>query len=77
MDYRFEIVVNWLPATTPELLHAQLQERRQAQPAKMVVNWPVPPLSARLWEQLVKAEILPQGCYPTPAVDPANPWKVL
>lgn len=33
--------------------------------------------AAELWEQRVKAEILPQGCYPIPPVDPANPWKVL
>lgn len=33
--------------------------------------------AAESWEQRVRAEILPQGCYPTPPVDPANPWKVL
>jgi hypothetical protein len=32
-----------------------LHARRQAQPARLIVNAPIPPLSARLWEQLVLA----------------------
>lgn len=33
--------------------------------------------AAESWEQRVKAEILPQGCFPIPPVDPGKPWKVL
>ena len=34
---------------------AQLESRRAGQPARLVVNTPVPPLPARLWERLVLA----------------------
>jgi predicted Rossmann fold flavoprotein len=53
-DYRFDIVVNWLPAMTEEKLRIELAERAKKQPAKLIVNWPVAPLPARLWEALVE-----------------------
>jgi hypothetical protein len=34
---------------------ALLESRRAAQPARLVVNTPLPPLAARLWERLVLA----------------------
>jgi hypothetical protein len=55
LDYRFTLQVNWLPHLNAETLANQLQSRRHSQPAKLVVNWPVAPLSARLWEALVLA----------------------
>ncbi len=54
-NYRFILQVNWLPPLNPEQVDAELRARRQAQPARLVVNTPVAPLSARLWEQLVQA----------------------
>jgi predicted Rossmann fold flavoprotein len=54
-DYRFALHVNWLPALNAEKLAAELQSRRDSQPAKLVVNTPVAPLPARLWEALVLA----------------------
>ena len=54
-DYRFSLLVNWLPQFNTETLAAELEARRRSQPAKRVVNSPVPPLSARLWEALVLA----------------------
>lgn len=54
-DYRFVLRVKWLPDLTEAALAAELEQRRQAQPAKLVVNTPVSPLPARLWEQLVLA----------------------
>ncbi|HUS35578.1 MAG TPA: NAD(P)/FAD-dependent oxidoreductase [Verrucomicrobiae bacterium] len=53
-NYNFDIVVNWLPALTEEKLRNELAERAKKQPAKLVVNWPVAPLPARLWEALVE-----------------------
>jgi predicted Rossmann fold flavoprotein len=47
--------VNWLPHLGPETLSSELQSRRNAQPARLVVNTPLAPLTARLWEQLVRA----------------------
>ena len=55
LDYKFPLRVNWLPQLDTDALTAELQARRQSQPARLVVNTPVPPLSARLWEQLVLA----------------------
>jgi predicted Rossmann fold flavoprotein len=40
---------------TEEKLAAEFQARRQSQPAKLVVNFPIASLPARLWEQLVIA----------------------
>jgi predicted Rossmann fold flavoprotein len=53
VDYKFPVTVNWLPAMTEEKLRNELADRSKKQPAKLVVNWPVAPLPARLWEALV------------------------
>ena len=55
VDYRFPLRVNWLPHLAREAIAAQLESRRAAQPARFVVNTPLPPLPARLWERLVLA----------------------
>jgi predicted flavoprotein YhiN len=54
-DYRFPLRLNWLPRLGEEALGAELQARRDTQPARLVVNSPISPLSARLWERLVLA----------------------
>ncbi len=61
LSYRFPLRVNWLPHLNLETLAAVLQSRRDAQPARRVVNTPVAPLTARLWEQLVLAAGIPSG----------------
>ena len=55
LNYHFTLRVNWLPHLNAESLAQELQSRRNAQPAKLVINSPVTPLSARLWEALVLA----------------------
>jgi len=55
LNYQFPLRVNWLPELKPEKLAAEIQARRQTQGAKLVVNAPIAPLSARLWEALVLA----------------------
>lgn len=55
LDYRFTLHVNWLPQLKAETIANHLQSRRNTQGAKLVVNSPVAPLSARLWEALVLA----------------------
>ncbi|HOX55868.1 MAG TPA: NAD(P)/FAD-dependent oxidoreductase [Candidatus Paceibacterota bacterium] len=57
--YRFPLRVNWLPHLPAEALAGGLQSRRNAQPARLVVNAPIAPLSARLWERLVRAAGIP------------------
>jgi predicted Rossmann fold flavoprotein len=60
-DYRFPLHLNWLPDWSEEKLAAEFQSRRAAQPAKSLVNFPIAPLPARLWEQLVLASGIPPG----------------
>ena len=55
LNYDFTLQVNWLPRLNAETLARELDSRREAQPAKLVINAPVAPLSARLWEALVLA----------------------
>jgi len=54
-DYRFPLHLYWLPRLGPEEIATELQWRRSQQPARLVLNTPIPPLPARLWEQLVFA----------------------
>lgn len=54
LDYKFTLQISWLPELTEAALREQLFSRGRSQPAKLVLNWPIPPLTARLWEKLVK-----------------------
>jgi len=54
-DYHFPLTINWLPGLTHEALHGRLAHLRESSPAKLVVNTPIAPLQARLWEALVLA----------------------
>jgi predicted Rossmann fold flavoprotein len=54
-NYQFKLQINWLPHFSEEKLAAEFQARRKSQPAKLIVNFPIAPLPARLWEQLVIA----------------------
>ncbi|HTS18119.1 MAG TPA: NAD(P)/FAD-dependent oxidoreductase [Verrucomicrobiae bacterium] len=54
-DYRFPLRLHWLPTLDPDRIAAELQHRRHQQSARLVVNTPIPPLPARLWERLVVA----------------------
>jgi predicted Rossmann fold flavoprotein len=54
-NYQFKLQINWLPHLTEEKLAAEIQARRKSQPAKFTSNFPIAPLPARLWEQLVIA----------------------
>jgi predicted Rossmann fold flavoprotein len=58
-NYRFALRLNWLSRLGMDTLAAELQTRRDRQPARLVVNTPVAPLTARLWEQLVRAAGIP------------------
>ncbi len=59
-NYHFPLLINWLPKLHAEKLTAEFQSRRASQPARLVVNSPLPPLPARLWEQLVLAAAIPR-----------------
>jgi predicted Rossmann fold flavoprotein len=58
--YHFALHVNWLPEWNAEKLAAEFQRRRNSQPARQLVNSPIAPLPARLWEQLVLTADIPR-----------------
>jgi predicted Rossmann fold flavoprotein len=55
LNYKFPLFVNWLPEFSVEKIASELNSRRENYPAKLIVNLPLAPLTARLWEQLVLA----------------------
>lgn len=59
-NYHFPLHINWLPHRNAAQLAAKFASRRTAQPAKTLVNVPIAPLPARLWEQLVLAAGIPR-----------------
>ena len=59
-NYQFKLQINWLPDLTEEKIAAEFQARRKSQPAKWIVNFPIAPLPARHWEQLVIASGVPR-----------------
>lgn len=52
LNYRFPLHINWLPEFTAAQVAREFASRRQSEPNRLVVNSPIPPLPARLWEQL-------------------------
>ena len=66
-DYKFALHLNWLPHLGAEEIAAELNARREQQPAKLVINTPIAPLPARLWERLVV----------TAGVEPDTRWSRL
>jgi len=53
LSYQFPLRVNWLPGCDETTLLGELNSRRSSLAARLVINAPIPPLPARLWEQLV------------------------
>jgi predicted Rossmann fold flavoprotein len=53
LNYQAPLRLNWLPHLEAETLSRRLESCRAAQPARFVVNTPLPSLAARLWQNLV------------------------
>ena len=53
--YEFPLRINWLPHLDESGLSGALDRLRTAEPARLIVNVPLAPLSSRLWERLVLA----------------------
>ena len=60
LNYQFPLLVNWLPESNAEKNIWEFQARRISAGAKLVVNVPLFPLTARLWEQLVLVAGIPR-----------------
>lgn len=64
MDYRCTLRINWLPHLNDETLAKEFDARRDLRKA-LLVNSPIAPLPARLWEQLVLAAgVAPDARWP-------------
>ena len=59
LNYRFPLLVNWLPELPADAIQRKFQDWRQSAGARLLANTPLPPLTARLWEQLVLAAGIP------------------
>lgn len=55
MNYNFPLRINWRPDLDEANLNRALDRLRTAEPARLIVNVPLAPLSSRLWERLVLA----------------------
>ena len=55
LNYKFPLLVDWLPRLKPEDIAAEFQARRESQGSKILANAPIAPLTARHWEALVFA----------------------
>lgn len=60
LDYKFPLLVNWLPDMNVEKIIAEFQRRRERDGAKLVANIPLTPLTSRLWEQLILSAGVPR-----------------
>jgi predicted Rossmann fold flavoprotein len=54
-QYKFTLLVDWLPSTSESAIKEEITQRRNTQSAKPVVKIPLPPIPTRLWEQIVAA----------------------
>ena len=59
LGYSFEIRINWLSGWDTGRIEAGLDSRRKDQPARRVINSPLPPIPTRLWERLVELSGIP------------------
>jgi hypothetical protein len=55
LNYQFPLLVHWLPEMNTEKILQEFHARRKSAGARLVINFPLAPLTARLWEQLVLA----------------------
>jgi predicted Rossmann fold flavoprotein len=60
LGYKFPLHLNWLPDHDVGAVEAELDSRRETEAARLVVNSPIAPLTARLWEALVLAAGVPR-----------------
>jgi hypothetical protein len=60
LNYHFPLLIHWLPGLDAGKIGAELRSRRESQPARLIINTPMAPLSGRLWEQLVLAAAIPR-----------------
>lgn len=60
LGYQFPLRLDWLPHLDAQTLARHFASLRAAHPARLVGNTPLPPLPARLWQNLVLAAGVPR-----------------
>jgi predicted Rossmann fold flavoprotein len=60
LDYKFPLHVNWLAGLNENGIAEEFKRKQKEQSARLVVNGPIAPIGARLWEQLVLAAGIPR-----------------
>ncbi len=60
LNYVFPLLVNWFPKINEDQLRSTLVGRIKSNAGKLVVNSPMAPISARLWEALVLFSGIPR-----------------
>ena len=65
-NYRFSLLVNWVPHLNEADLRNEFQSRREKEPTRRINNSPIGAIPARLWENLVSnAGISPKTSWTT------------
>ncbi|TXK29674.1 NAD(P)/FAD-dependent oxidoreductase [Pontibacter qinzhouensis] len=59
-NYRFTVLINWIPEFTEDTLRGELQHYRQAHPKKVVLTNPLFGLPQRLWKALCLLADVPE-----------------
>jgi predicted Rossmann fold flavoprotein len=52
-QYKFTLLVDWLPAISESVLKEEISQRRKTDQAKSVAKMSIAPIPTRLWEQIV------------------------
>src|SRR5438105_9823777 len=55
LNYQFPLRLNWVPHLDAQQLARQFETLRAAHPSRLVMNTPLLPLPARLWQNLILA----------------------
>jgi predicted Rossmann fold flavoprotein len=55
LDYRFPLLIDWLPGLDADALSKKLEHCRVSQAARLIINSALSPLASRLWEGLLLA----------------------
>ncbi|MBK7704126.1 MAG: hypothetical protein IPI34_15200 [bacterium] len=61
LDYRFDVLVDWIPAVTEAAVGEALAAARRDHPRRQVRTLAPVVLPQRLWESLVDGAALPDG----------------
>lgn len=59
-EYRFRLLIDWIPEQNEEMVQKTLQKVKQSQPKQQVANAKIFPIAKRLWKSIVNESGIPQ-----------------